>query len=327
MRRTKLGRKIAGCLVCLIATAMFVVACDGSGATGETELKLGTSFESDGGAGGTITISVSGPLTVAGTVGFSVALKDASGAPLAFVDVFCDSEDGVAILEPSSGGVALGRTDGFGSMSGEIGGVTPGSYTMSCRGPQGFGLVADVAVKVTGDVPEGFVGFPGAAGGNLGGGTIVIPGDIGVTSVTFGNSVDGFSEGGPLDATFTSDCDDAPDSATDDEPFNQDSYIVTLFNDNLFSIYIDTIEVIVDGGLEDETYTVAGEITAGATGTVSGALGVPSGTSKSVLGEASSWTVGGHSVEFIVTGTTATGVGFSFSTTKIITYADQNNCA
>ena len=67
-------------------------------------------FVSDGGAGGTLTINVetaNNTIGVGETVGFSVHVVDAKGVGAPFVRVFCDSEHGVAIIEPAQNGVSV----------------------------------------------------------------------------------------------------------------------------------------------------------------------------------------------------------------------------
>ena len=163
---------VLGCISLLSA----VSGCGGGDTDGgpavDANDRAGAQFVSDT-VGGSLRIRVVGPLTVTGEVGFTVTALDPSGAPLQFIRIFCESERGIAIIEPSAGGVAFEHTDETGVMSGRLGGLVPGSFLLECRGPVGFGLVDRLNITIRGSVPDGFIGFPGAAGGNLGGDSLI----------------------------------------------------------------------------------------------------------------------------------------------------------
>lgn len=144
---------------------------DGGSAVGN--LGTGNLPVSDGGFGAKLVIDVEAPddiLQVGEVTGYFVTATDPQGLPLANRRVFCNSELGIAILEPAAGGVAFEHTDDGGKMSGKIAGITQGSYLFECRLEQGFNLVARKHLRVRG---SGVASFPGAAGGTLGGGQIV----------------------------------------------------------------------------------------------------------------------------------------------------------
>lgn len=118
---------------------------------------------------GTITLSVDDTdLGIAQTSTFSVNVKNSSGEPVPQLTITCDTEQGVAILEPTSGSEI---TDQYGSISGVIGCSAPGSFQMACRLPIGANKRKFQTIHCSGSVPAGFGGFTGAAGGGLGGGT------------------------------------------------------------------------------------------------------------------------------------------------------------
>jgi len=175
----KTGRSLF--VVLVLCLSVYAFGCGGRGDTAnnnDPNAGSGTPFVSDGGSGSTLKIEFEGSgneLGVTQQREFKVIATDPQGNPLSYIRVFCESERGIAILEPSSGGVAFESTSLNGIMSGVIGGLAPGSYLMECRGPQGFNLIARASLKITGEVPEGFAGFPGAAGGNLGGGFLFDP--------------------------------------------------------------------------------------------------------------------------------------------------------
>ena len=164
-----------------VAVSLALWGCSGSGNTdgghAAANAKFGDQYVSDGAAGATLSFEFTqsanipgagGPsLLVGGTSGFFVTVKDSRGRPLPYIRISCDTEQGLAIVEPSTG---REHTNSEGRMSGRVGGVYPGSFLMECRGPQGFNLLGRAELVVGGDVPPGFVGWPGAAGGNLGGG-------------------------------------------------------------------------------------------------------------------------------------------------------------
>jgi hypothetical protein len=173
--------KIFFLLGVFLGTGVYLLGCGGRGDTANSSdpnAGIGRPYVASQGGGSTIRIDLDGSgneIQVAGQRGFRVTLTDPHGSPINHVRVFCESEKGIAILEPSSGGVAFAHTNVNGVMSGLLGGLLPGSYMLECRAPHGFDLVARMHIRITGSVPQGFVGFPGAAGGNLGGGAVIPP--------------------------------------------------------------------------------------------------------------------------------------------------------
>jgi hypothetical protein len=158
-------------LVALSCAAL--CACSGGGDTdggsGADQLYLGDQYVADDSAG-TISLSVdSTSIPVAGTSNFSVAVRDAQGAPVPGLKIACDSEAGVAVIEPATG---LEITSSSGSISGVIGCELPGSFQFACRLPIGANKRKMVTIKCTGTVPAGFSGFAGAGGGGLGTGGV-----------------------------------------------------------------------------------------------------------------------------------------------------------
>ncbi len=174
-RYTRLGKLIA---VAAVITAGAFAGCNNSqgdtdGGTATDNLGTGDIPVSDGGFGAKLVLDIEDDdINVGDTTGYFVIVTDPRGQPLPFRRVFCESELGIAILEPSKGGVAFEHTDAGGRMSGRVGGLNAGSYIMECRLEEGFNLVDRKTMRIRGPVPDGFAGFPGAAGGNLGGGRI-----------------------------------------------------------------------------------------------------------------------------------------------------------
>lgn len=190
-------------------------------------------------------------LAVGETTGFRVYVTDAAGRPIPDTRVICDTEKGVAIIEPTSG---YELTNSEGVMSGVIGCAGPGSYQMVCRLSVGANRRQFVSVGCTGDVPSGFTGFPGAGGGGLGGGTQATDdGDIQITDAGFEDQGDYSSTTVPTDASIDivqeADCDISTTTA-DTEPF-YDTYAVLNVQNNLEEqvnlLYLECSVTGVDG--------------------------------------------------------------------------------
>lgn len=224
---------------------------DTDGGTGSADAGIGTQYVSDGASGSKMTIELeeATQIPTAGRVGFLVGAKDPNGNPLSYIRVNCETEHGISIIEPSRGGVAFETTNQNGYFSGVLGGLTPGSYMIECRGPQGYNLVARKHYKVVGDIPQGFNGFPGAAGGNLGGGNIVEPplpdsqNIVTVTQITFSSVRGDGGRTGNIDNVFNL-C--LP--AGTPEKFGPDVYNLALNNLNDGRIYVQNIQYEIDLG-------------------------------------------------------------------------------
>ena len=327
-------------IVSLVIAGLAVLAsCSGGSTSGDSSSDLvGTQFVADGGAGSTLSISVTGTLTTAGTTGFFVRALDPQGQPLAFIKIFCDTESGIAIIEPAEGGVAVETTDSNGSLSGVLGGLTPGSYIMRCEAANGFGLVAHTAIIVRGDVPENFAGFPGAAGGNLGGGRVidqtpstVDDGGIFISSVGFVDA--GQSTTGPhqqLDmqrdiCARISTTDGTIQSCTA-EPFFFKNYNIGVTNNTNEFIQVQTISFTIGGTtpLSSPALAQTAQIDSGGSTTLVGSLtqngSVLSGTSTAI------GIRGTVDVDVTVAGVTETGQSFTVTGSTPITFGNVNNC-
>lgn len=153
--------------VAVVGTTLLIsglVGCGGSTGGDGQELS-GDGFVSDDSTTGKLSLSTPTTLQVGDSQGFSVSVVNASGAGVGDVPVFCDTEGGLALIEPNDG---TEGTDGNGSMSGRVGCLQPGSYRIGCRA---FSKREFETVVCSGEIPAGFAGFPGAGGGTLGGGS------------------------------------------------------------------------------------------------------------------------------------------------------------
>lgn len=190
-------------------------------------------------------------IRVGDTSGFKAYVTDSKGQPIPNTRVICDTEQGVALIEPTTG-YELTNSDGV--MSGAVGCVTPGSYQMVCRLSIGANRRQFVSVSCTGDIPSGFTGFPGAGGGGLGGGRQTSEnGDISITEAgldddgNLGSS--GVSPDASVDIFQSVDC-DSTTPELDVEPF-YDTYAVFNVENNLEErvtlMYLDCAVTGVDG--------------------------------------------------------------------------------
>ena len=332
---TKLG------LLLLVSLAVVLGGCNRGDSDGgdavEDDAGIGVQFVGDGGAGATLAITAPSRLGVGATSGFSVMATDSAGAPLGFIRIFCESERGIAILEPSSGGTAFEMTNSRGFMSGVVGGLTPGSYILECRGPLESQLVARAEIVITGSVPEGFVGFPGAAGGNLGGGLLIDEtpdpdtGGLRIAAVNF-TDAGGTGPFGPID-TVQGTCDPGDDDTfgtADDElePFTFTNYEITLNNDSFERLFVGTVAFTINDGrpatIPTQSKTV--ELPPRSSGSLSGLL--ISFASGSQIWAGSSFGVleGTYRVDITLTGTSETGDAFTLTDSTSITLRPVNNC-
>ena len=335
MLQSKFGRALLITLIC-IGLAMTVFAgCGGSGNTdggsGTDDAGIGSQFVSDGGAGATLRIDILGSLVTGGRVDFIVTLLDPNGAPIPFIRIFCESERGIAILEPSAGGTAFASTASNGIMSGVLGGVTPGSFLLECRAEEGFNLIDRESIVITGEVPSGFDGFPGAAGGNLGGQLIVDrpeTDELGISDIVF------VDLGDPtliLDSIANPDCDGDTDTV-DPEPFFFKDYRVTISNplDEAISIGTISIRVSEQGGvtatLSPQSFGI--DIPAGGTATIQGLfLTSPSGGGQRYSGTGIFPSEGTHTATFTVTITgVESGDGATLTDSQTFAYDNVDNC-
>lgn len=334
-------------LIPLISLGLLSIGCTGDtdgGSAADNALDPG-SYVSDGAAGGTLTLNVKdsdNTIGVGDTVGFSVVVTDARGAPAPGVRIFCDSEKGVAILEPANNNISVEMTDSEGQMSGQIGGVTPGSYIFECRAQDGFNLVGRTTIKISGEVTNGFQGFPGAAGGNLGGGRVIdttpdVDDGVGlrISAVSF-QDAGGESTQGPIDTEASVCVNGLPDLCAvtcNNEPFAAATYKVTVKNDTNENIFISTVEFRSGGTTVVAAQGQVGEIAkGGGTGILTGFLTTFINCADDTCfnlgnGSSSPIQIGSRNYEVIVTGTSEGGNSFEVSKDISILFQPVNNCS
>jgi hypothetical protein len=219
------------------ASVGLLAGCSGDtgGGSAADETFEDSAFVSTEGSVGALTLSVrSSRVSTSSSTGFTVSVTDVDGAPVGQIRVSCDTERGLALIEPNTG---TELTDSFGTMSGVVGCEAPGSFQIGCRLPVGGNKRRFATIVCEGNVPAGFAGFPGAGGGGLFGGVAVpengAPGGTGVDgiiarSVTFDDG--GQSNTLSLDTTFNTNCDGDP-TTVDPEPFTDSIVKFNVQND------------------------------------------------------------------------------------------------
>ena len=330
------------------AVAGLIVACSGGdtdgGKAGDLADSYGDgSFVADDGSVGRIEVEVLEPeLQVALTSGFFVRVFDASGQPVPNIKVSCDSEEGVAIVEPTLGAEL---TDSGGAISGKIGCEVPGSLQFGCRLPNGANRRKFVDIKCVGPIPVGFAGFPGAAGGGLGTGGVggsndggvggVNPEGVRITSISVSDSGDESSTTS-ID-TVLSDCDTDATTFTG-EPFFDTTATLKVVNNSNSTIRFTSLK-----------YTVPNASGSGSSSFTSSSIGLigeasPNGGestfSSIIIFDASSLgkrfhgassnipsSLGFRNVTFSLSGTNDQGDSVTITGSKALSFDGYNNCS
>ena len=220
----------------------------------------GTEFVADESSTGKLVVDVnSDSFGVGDTEGFSVKVTDVTGRPVANLRISCDSEQGLAIVEPNTGSEL---TDENGQMSGRVGCAAPGSHLFGCRLPLSGQARKLMRIVCEGPTPENFTGFPNAAGGGLGGG-VGAPGNGGqpggaLTDVNIKQLI--FRDDGTevstksIDVFQASDC-DGEDETFDPEPFFDTEFTASFQNDSNSTVKIVSYRITVDNATGDGTAT------------------------------------------------------------------------
>lgn len=233
-----------------------LLACSGDtdgGRATDGEPSGGVFVSGDGTTGRIKIVPNKTTMEVGEVVGYKVFVTDASGQPVPNIQIAFGSERGLAIIEPTRG-FELANEQGM--MSGKVGCEVPGSLHLVARLPIGGNLRDFVEFICTGDVPTGFVGFPGAAGGDLGGGVQVSdggsvggtnPDGVRISQIVFidNGSGSGSVSNASIDTTQLS-CLDATNNTSTPEVF-YDTYVsITVKNNTNQSIQFTKITYSVD---------------------------------------------------------------------------------
>lgn len=276
-------------------------------------------------------------IAVSDTSSFRVHVRDANSGGVPQIKVSCDSEDGVAILEPTQG---VEFTDEFGNMSGRIGCTRPGSFQFGCRLPVGGNLRSFTTVKCTGDVPTGFGGFPGAAGGGIGGG-VSVGGPNGADSDTVRITTLSFVDLGDSGTASTSiDTQQDVCESTEAEPFFDTLLNVTVVNNSATLIRFTKLSYAVDNAtgsnsavLNSRELSLIGEsaaLAAGESSTVTSLVFDASGGRKAFVGQGGNSLIpvslGFRTVTVRLFGTTDLGEEVIITGRTTLSFDDFDNC-
>ena len=315
--------------------ALFAGGCSGNtdgGSAADADYS-GSEFIGTDANTGTMTLSVNQTdLSVADTSGFRVTVKNAAGNPVPNIRVSCDTEGGLALIEPTTGSEI---TDGNGQISGVVGCEAPGSLVMACRLPVGVNRRKFVTLRCAGPVPVGFGGFPDSAGGGLGTGGVGT-GDstagLGITSITFSDAGEENTLGIDLAPGY---CDDA---MTVGEPWTDALVTIEVVNNSSQDVHFGTM-----------TYTVPEATGEGTSDYTTPAIAVTGDAAVSANGGTASFTfifmegtnngkewVGGsgaplddlgvRSIFFELTGQSGLGEEINVSSSQAARFDNYNNC-
>lgn len=324
-------------LLCLILGTAFIYSCNSSGTGDDGVTDSSSIFVSDDDTAGSLSMSVNNSsIAIANTSSFSVSLRDVNGSPVPNVRISCDTEAGLALIEPSTG---IFLTDSFGSSSGVVGCEASGSFQLACRGPIGFGRRIFTTVKCSGVAPVGFTGFDGAGGGGLGGGAADDGSDSGSAFDVRLTSLQFFDDGG-ANATTSIDvlqgvCGTAPDLTA--EPFFDTTAQFTIENNSTeivrFTSYRYTVfNFDLNGNRHTspvinfigETSAIAG---GGATATFTALFADADSGAKNFFGRTSPIGQQGFlNIEFTLLGETSAGEAISVNARTALSFDNFNGC-
>lgn len=257
-------------IACLI---LFTVSCNNGNTHGGEEENPGTGFIGNEDTAGGLEIRLNQDHIATGDIsGFEVFAFDANRQPIQNIAIVCDTERGLALVEPTTGTELSSQ---YGTMSGKLGCSNPGSFQLGCRLPVAGGTRKFVTVICEGDIPTGFTGFTGAGGGGLNsGGGVVDPGNGGpgaddidrirvtgfsVTSITGKTSAIDTSSCICNNATAADLTDDTP------EPFGDDALSFKVVNGEAFLVRLESARFNVDGLGDSYTLALSDDVAAGAT--------------------------------------------------------------
>ena len=239
--------QIKGILLCLGLLSLSLVftgsSCSSSDTDGGGDSGKEDSFVSTDDSTGTIDLSVNSTrLGIGDTSGFFVTVRDVNGGPVDALRISCDTEIGLALIEPTTG---FELTDSFGNMSGVVGCEAPGSFQIACRLPVGGNKRKFETIVCSGDVPADFTGFPGAGGGGLGGGVDTTDSEDDEFSVRV-SSINLYDEGNVTTESPAVDIARATCDSGDPEPFFDTSVGFEMVNNTTSVVRV-----------ESYTYTIA----------------------------------------------------------------------
>jgi hypothetical protein len=321
-----------------------LVGCSGGTSNDPTNSDYeGSEFVATDSSVGSITLDVLQTTLGVGEVsGFMVTVRNSNGAPVENIQVACDTEKGLALIEPTTG---RELTNSNGQMSGKVGCEVPGSLIVGCRLPIGVNRRQFVTMKCEGPVPSGFTGFPGAAGGGLGSGGVSVPDDGGDAggSGTSGirmTSIETYDEGAMCSgaASVTIDVVQSVCSDSSSEPFYDSSVSLDVVNNSNVTVRFDYLRYSVSGSDGSGTVFTSSNI-----GLIGDLEISPNGGTKSFCapftrgGDGGKRFIGGSSlipssygvrnITFTLYGSTETGDSVVISGTNSVYFNNYNRCS
>lgn len=327
-------------LVALLALAGFAVGCTGGGDTdggsAADEDFAGEEFVDDASAGSIDLVITNTSVAVGQTTGFRVTVTDASGGPARQIPIYCDTEEGVAVIEPTTG---RETTDSSGSISGIFGCERPGSFQVACRLPIGGNKRDFEDILCTGAVPAGFTGFPGAAGGGLGGGVSVqdpddpngSPGGGNLDNSVVVSDLDIYDVGSDpvfsIDSIQEPDC-DGDSETVDPEPFVENAFTATIENDANQRVTFNTYQITVPGVYTSAQFPIKVEVDGnGGRAGISGLITTEN--PKVFFGSSSGLTSfdGPRTFRFTFRGTAEGGDAVTLTASVTVNITNINNCS
>lgn len=238
-------RSIKKAMRILPVAAAFALASCGGNTSGGGDSGQGSGFVADENTVGTLELQlVSDELAVADSAGFFVRVVNSSGQAVPNIRVVCDTEAGLALIEPSNGNEL---TDASGTMSGRYGCVNPGSYQIACRLAAGGNVRRFQGVRCTGDRPGGWDGFPDSGGGGLGGdrgddGEPIDGNNVRIVSINFSDGEE--SPTRSIDTIYTADCE--PESTSlEGENFTDAYVLIEISNASATTFVFDSYQFSV----------------------------------------------------------------------------------
>jgi hypothetical protein len=240
------------------AAAGVLLAWGCSRGTGDTAAPdFSEAFVPTDDAAGSIELTViNQDLNVSDSSAFRVSVRDANGAAVPNIQISCDTEQGLIIIEPTTG---KEMTDSYGNMSGVVGCAAPGSYQMGCRLPIGGNKRQFHIIHCLGAAPVGWTPWPGTGGGlggGVSGGSAVNPstGNLGVrvTGVAFADT--GTTSSYSIDIAQNTCSGSTTTSPTHCETFGDTQVKFTVVNNTDYTVRFSRFNYIVYKGMGGNDY-------------------------------------------------------------------------
>lgn len=323
---------LAGCA--LLGGAIALVGCQSGNTSGGDIDNTGTQYDPNESGSMSLSLEDGDHLTTGAIGGFRVFVKDSNGDPVVNMPVTCDTESGLALVEPTTG---VENTDSNGQISGKVGCNLPGSFLLACRTQTVSAKRKSATVICQGAVPNGFDGYPG--GGGLGGGSADDDtiSRVRITDVSVYDTGSQDTATTSIDITQSS-CDDGSGTPTV-EPFYDSSVKFTVVNDSRFVVRFTTMKYTVTnasssgGTVSSGTISLTGPASVavdgnGGSSTISSLLFDASGGGKRIYGSSSNISIAGFkNVKFTLNGENELGESFTITASTALSFDSFNRCS